>query len=173
MNSTTTTSTAQTPATDLWGQDIALDAAGQALVAANGELVLTDLEATGVQDIRLRLFTRLGSLFYDSGFGSLIHDWILEESTPQSRAALCAEVVMRVELDPRVVVGSVAASILTWNEKSVCVDVRWRFIDVDQPLNLVFQADKITKELVIADVAPREQSLDPIFSAAAPAGSQY
>ena len=49
--------------TDLWGQDIALDADMQAQVAANGTLVLTDGMATGVQDIRLRLFTRLGNLF--------------------------------------------------------------------------------------------------------------
>lgn len=39
--------------TDLWGQDIALDGSGQARVAANGELVLTDGVDTGVQDIRL------------------------------------------------------------------------------------------------------------------------
>ena len=50
--------------TDLWGQDIALDADMQAQVAANGTLVLTDGVDTGVQDIRLRLFTRLGNLFY-------------------------------------------------------------------------------------------------------------
>ena len=61
--------------TDLWGQDIALDDSGQARVAANGELLLTDGVETGVQDIRLRLFTRLGNLFYDREFGSLIHDW--------------------------------------------------------------------------------------------------
>ena len=66
--------------TDLWGQDIALDDSWQARVAANGELLLTDGVATGVQDIRLRMFTRLGNLFYDREFGSLIHDWILEDS---------------------------------------------------------------------------------------------
>ena len=59
-------------ANELWGQDIALDDNGQARVAANGELVLTDGVETGVQDIKLRLFTRLGSLFYDLDFGSLI-----------------------------------------------------------------------------------------------------
>lgn len=149
--------------TDQWGQDISLDASGQALVAANGELVLTDHTPTGVQDIRLRLFTRLGSLFYDTSFGSLIHDWILEESTPETRAALCAEVVMRVEQDPRVVVGSVAASILKWDEKSVTCSVSWRFIDVDQPLNIVWQADKLTKELVLTDANPRAETITPAF----------
>ena len=51
-----------TATTDLWGQDIALDDSGQAKVAANGELVLTSGVETGVQDIKLRLFTRLGAL---------------------------------------------------------------------------------------------------------------
>ena len=41
--------------TDLWGQDIALDADMQAQVAANGTLVLTDGVDTGVQQKDLQL----------------------------------------------------------------------------------------------------------------------
>ena len=137
--------------TDLWGQDIALDDAGQARVAANGELVLTDGVETGVQDIKLRLFTRLGSLFYDLDFGSLISDWFYEDSTATTRAAFLAEVTMRVEADPRVVVGSVKSRLLAWDERSIAVAVEWRFIDEDQPLNLVLQLDKSVRELVIRD----------------------
>lgn len=137
--------------TDLWGQDIALDDSGQARVAVNGELVLTSGVETGVQDIKLRLFTRLSTLFYDQDFGSLISDWFYEDSTATTRAAFLAEVTMRVEADPRVVVGSVKSSLLAWDEKSLSVAVQWRFIDVDQPLNLVLQADKTVKELVIRD----------------------
>ena len=137
--------------TDLWGQDIALDDSGQAKVAANGELVLTSGVETGVQDIKLRLFTRLGALFYDLDFGSLISDWFYEDSTATTRAAFLAEVTMRVEEDPRVVVGSVKSSYLAWDEKSLTVAVEWRFINEDQPLNLVLQADKSVRELVIKD----------------------
>jgi hypothetical protein len=144
--------------TDLWGRDIALDSYGQALVAANGELVLTDGPQTGEQDIRLRLFTRLGSLFYDTEFGSLLHDWILEESTEESRAAFCAEVLMRVEADPRVVPYSVTTSILMWDEKQLITAVSWRFIDVDQPFNLVMQLDKDTKGLIVKDANPDPDS---------------
>lgn len=136
---------------DLWGQDIALDNAGQARVAANGELVLTDGVETGVQDIKLRLFTRLGALFYDLDFGSLISDWFYEDSTATTRAAFLAEVTMRVEEDPRVVVGSVKSRLLAWDERSIAVAVEWRFIDEDQPLNLVLQLDKSVRELVIRD----------------------
>ena len=135
----------------LWGQDIALDNAGQARVAANGELVLTDGVETGVQDVKLRLFTRLGALFYDLDFGSLISDWFYEDSTATTRAAFLAEVTMRVEEDPRVVVGSVKSRLLAWDERSIAVAVEWRFIDEDQPLNLVLQLDKSVRELVIRD----------------------
>ena len=140
-----------TATTDLWGHDIALDDSGQAKVAANGELVLTSGVETGVQDIKLRLFTRLGALFYDLDFGSLISDWFYEDSTATTRAAFLAEVTMRVEEDPRVVVGSVKSSYLAWDEKSLTVAVEWRFINEDQPLNLVLQADKSVRELVIKD----------------------
>ena len=140
-----------TATTDLWGQDIALDDSGQAKVAANGELVLTSGVETGVQDIKLRLFTRLGALFYDLDFGSLISDWFYEDSTATTRAAFLAEVTMRVEEDPRVVVGSVKSSYLAWDEKSLTVAVEWRFINEEQPLNLVLQADKSVRELVIKD----------------------
>lgn len=148
-------------ATDLWGQDISLDESGQARVAANGELVLTQGVETGVQDIKFRLFTRLGALFYERDFGSLLYDWVYEDSTEVTRAAFLAEVTMRVEEDPRVVVGSVKSVILKWDEKSLLVSVSWRFVDVDHALNLVVQADKSVKMLVISD--GRHEDLTPAF----------
>ena len=144
--------------TDLWGQDIALDDSGQARVAANGEIILTEGVETGVQDIRLRIFTRLGSLFYDEGFGSLIHDWILEDSTVATRAAFESEVIMRVEEDPRVVVGSVSCTVTRWTERLIEARASWRFIDEDTPLNLVLQVNKLTMEMVIEDAEPRTDS---------------
>jgi len=147
--------------TDLWGQDISLDESGQARVAANGELVLTQGVETGVQDVKFRLFTRLGALFYDRDFGSLLYDWVYEDSTEVTRAAFLAEVTMRVEEDPRVVVGSVKNVILKWDEKSLSVSVSWRFVDVDHALNLVVQADKSVKTLVISD--GRHEDLTPAF----------
>lgn len=150
-----------TSSSDLWGQDIALDDDGQARIAASGELILTDGVETGLQDIRLRLFTRLGTLFYDDEFGSLIHDWILEESTDSNRAAFCSEVVMRVEADPRVELGSVSCSILRWDERQLAARMRWTFIGEDHPLNIVLQMDKSTLTAVIADA--RHADLSPAF----------
>ena len=127
-------------------------------VAANGELVLTDGVDTGVQDIKLRLFTRLGDLFYDREFGSLIHDWILEDSTAGNRAAFESEIVMRIEEDPRVVVRSVRCAVTAWDETSITALASWRFLDEDTPLNLVLQINKLTMELVIEDADPRTDS---------------
>lgn len=137
--------------TDLWGQDIALNEAGQARVAANGELVLTDGVDTGVQDIRIRLSTYLGTLFYDKTFGSLLPDWFYEDSTESSRAALCSELVMRTEEDSRVTPGSVSAAVLKWDDRQIMVRVIWRFINEDSPMNLVLQADKDVVGLVVRD----------------------
>lgn len=149
--------------TDLWGQDIALDDNWQAKVAANGELVLTDGVDTGVQDICLRIFTRLGNLFYDVNFGSLIHDWILEESTEATRAAFESGIIMRIEADPRVMVGTVTCSIINWDKRSITAKASWRFLDEDSPANIVLQLNKQTQELVIKDVAARASSFTEAF----------
>lgn len=150
--------------TDIWGQDIALDAStpgiGQALVSAAGELVLTDGPETGIQDIRYRIQTYLGTLFYDGNFGSLVPDWIMDGNTTASRMALEAELVMRIEQDPRVRLGSVSAATLVWDERRVIIQASWEFITEDQPYNLVLQYNKSTKELIINDGSPAEYATE-------------
>jgi hypothetical protein len=123
----------------------------QAMVAANGELYLTDGVDTGCQDIKLRLFTPLGGLFYDKEFGSKIYLWIKDENFLSARLAFCAEVVRRLRMDPRVVAGSESCSIKTWDNNGISAEVSWRFIDVDHPLNLVIEIGD-DMEMVIKDV---------------------
>uniref|UniRef100_C6E6P6 Baseplate assembly protein, putative n=1 Tax=Geobacter sp. (strain M21) TaxID=443144 RepID=C6E6P6_GEOSM len=140
---------------DLFGQDIKLGDDGQALVAANGELLLTSGAETGVQDVRLRLGTPLGELFYDAEFGSLIHEFFLDENSASRRMAFEAEVVQRVEEDPRVVLGSVSCSVIAFDERGFSAEAVWEFMDEDHQLNLVLVYDGDKKEMVIADVNPR------------------
>ncbi len=140
---------------DLFGQDIKLGDDGQALVAANGELLLTDGAETGVQDIRLRLGTPLGELFYDIEFGSLIHEWSRDENTPAARQAFEAEVMRRIEEDPRVTLGTVSCSIVSFDERGFTATAQWEFIGEDHPFNLVISCDNDKKEMVILDVNPR------------------
>lgn len=142
-------------AESIFGQDVKIDDAGQALVAANGELILTAGVETGVQDVRLRLETPLGELFYDIEFGSLIHEFFLDESTQANRDAFEAEVECRIEEDPRVVLGSVSCSVASWDEKGFTAKAAWEFIDDDHPYNLVISYDNDKKAMVISDVNPR------------------
>lgn len=138
---------------DIFGQDIKLDESGQALVAANGELLLTDGEETGSQDIRLRLFTPLGNLFYDKEFGSKIHEWIREENTEERRLAFCTEAARRIRLDPRVKSGTTSCEILAWDEQGITARVSWEFITENHVYNLVIQVGA-DMEMVISDVNP-------------------
>ncbi len=140
---------------DVFGQDIKLDNSGNAMVAANGELLLTDGVETGLQDIRLRLLTPLGELFYDVEFGSLVHEWYLEESTLARRQAFEQEIEQRIEADPRVVLDTVSCSITAYDEKGFSAKASWEFIGEDHPFNLVLTYDGTKKEMVIADVNPR------------------
>jgi len=140
--------------TDIFGQDIALDESMQARVAANGELVLTVGTETGLQDVKLRLFTYLASLFYDKNFGSLLPDWIYEDNTEENRIGFAAEVKRRLNLDPRIQPGTVSCSVTDWDETSIQAEASFDFIDTDHTENLVITVDKPKKEMVIKDVDP-------------------
>ncbi|BCS55205.1 baseplate assembly protein [Geobacter sp. SVR] len=140
---------------DLFGRDIALDDLGSPLVAGNGELILTDGAATGVQDIRLRLGTPLGSLFYDTEFGSLIHEWYRDENDRARRDAFEAEVEQRVEEDPRVVLGTANCTVISSDDRGFTANVSFEFIGEDHPFNLVLTLNSDKQEMVIKDVNPR------------------
>ncbi len=140
--------------TDVYGQDIKIDEHMQAVVAANGEAVLTQGPETGCQDIKLRLFEYLGTLFYDKEHGSVIMDWIQDENTEENRMGLVNEVARRIRLDPRVEYGTVTSSVLSWDEKGIKINAGWQFIEEDHLFNLVIEMDSEKSEMVIKDVNP-------------------
>jgi phage baseplate assembly protein W len=135
----------------LYGQDILLDETFVPVCAANGEAVLSDGVATAVQDIKLRLATPLGGLFYDRDFGSEIYRYINDDNTDINRRALCAEVVRRLHMDPRVVAHSGRAWVAGWDASGVTIGCSFRLIDVDHPFNLVIEAGG-DMDMVIKDV---------------------
>lgn len=145
-------------ATDLFGADIALDG-WEPVVLADGTLQLCSGTDTANQDIAIRLYTVLGQLFYDKAFGSLIMMFVRDESTPLSRAALCAEVVRRINNDPAVKVGSAACTIRQWDEMQVQLAASYTLITETHPNNLVFSIDVSTMSFrvddLVADVDPR------------------
>ena len=138
---------------DLYGQDILLGDALQAVVAANGEAVLSDGLQTVLQDVKLRLFTPLGSLFYDVAFGSLIHEFVKDEDTELTRQALCAEVETRLNEEPRIVPETPQCEVLSWDPDGVTLKASFLLIDETHPFNLVFRVGGDLTE-VIADVNP-------------------
>lgn len=67
---------------ELFRSDIALGNNFQAFIAANESPILSSGCDCAVKMVALRLFVILGSLFYDTEFGSLVLHWVREESTP-------------------------------------------------------------------------------------------
>ena len=140
-----------TTAEEIYGQDILLDETMQAKTAANGDVVVSTGIETVLQDIKLRLFTPLGSLFYDVDFGSNIMLFVKEENTATTRRALIAEVKRRLNLEPRVVPETTTCSIVTWDHTGVTLKASFRLIDETHPFNLVISAGS-NLEMVIKDV---------------------
>jgi phage baseplate assembly protein W len=138
---------------DIFGSDIKLDKNLNAVVAANGELVLTSGPETAVQNIIIRLATPLGSLFYDPEFGSLLHEYFHEENTETNRMALESELEERIDESNQVKEGTVEVNIISWDERGINVSCNFELIDEDHTYNLVFDWINEKKEMLIKDVS--------------------
>ncbi len=136
-----------------FGKDILLNEDGQAAVAANGELVWCDGETAAVQDIRLRVLTMLGGLFYDRRFGSTIPNYIFGDNTKANRLSLQAEVKRRVEMDARVAGGTVASVIRSWDERGLALDIGWRFKDSSGPQNISVTLTRSGRNHLVEDIS--------------------
>jgi len=90
-----------------YGQDILLDEYFQPLVAANGELLLTQGNHAVLQDVCLRLRTVLGTLFYDAEFGSRLFYYLKDNNTHENQMTMKAEIVRTIKMDDRVAQSSV------------------------------------------------------------------
>lgn len=137
---------------NIYGLDMMLDESLQAVVAANGEVAVTEGAMAAIQDIRLRLATPLGSLFYDKEFGSEIHLYAKDENTTINRMALVNEVAYRIGLDPRVVPMSSRASVLSWDHEGIVIQAEARLIEENHRFNLVIEMGS-DMEMVIKDGA--------------------
>lgn len=137
---------------ELFGQDIALDDSLLATISASGEAVLADGTATALQGVRLRLYTPLGTLFYDTLYGSNIHLFTHDESTPTARMALEAEAARRIAEDPAVQPMSVSCRVTAWNENQIVLSTTFLLIGQTHPQNLVMEIDLSILESVVSDV---------------------
>ncbi len=121
----------------LYGQDIQVDSDLDAALSASGEMIVTTSERAALQDIKARIETPVGGLFYDAGFGSNLIVNLYDENTETVRQQIVLEVESVIEQDPRVVIGSVAASVKSWDEKTLTIETFFRLIDDTNTYNLV------------------------------------
>ncbi len=140
----------------LFGSDIALNSKWQPRITASGELVIVEEADTAVQDIALRLYTVLGSLWYDINYGSEIMMFVRDESTALNRPSLALEVERRCNEDPAVEPGTVSATVRSWGETSIQIQVEFTLISETHSRNLVVSINDgamMILEGVLADVA--------------------
>ena len=128
----------------LFGQDIMIDRDLDAALSASGEMIVTTSERAALQDIKVRVETPVGGLFYDASFGSRLLLNLNDEITPTVRQMMALELVDTIEQDPRVVRGSVAAEVIAWDERSVTVESSFRLIGSQNVYNLVVGIDQNT-----------------------------
>lgn len=120
---------------NFFGSDIAIDKNSDVIVAANGELVLTGGIDTLHQDIRLRLTVGLGTLFYDSSYGSNLPLFINDDE--EGSTSIEAEIIRSVEKDPRIEPYSVTAKVMGQTLEGVTVSLSWQCVGSDSLLNEV------------------------------------
>jgi hypothetical protein len=97
----------------------------------------------------IRLSTYLGSLFYDTEYGSYLLDYILDEDTEETRLAICDEIIRRTEEDPRVKAGSPTARIAAWTLGTITIEAGFELMDMESRFNLVLSLDKRLKEITL------------------------
>jgi predicted PhzF superfamily epimerase YddE/YHI9 len=137
---------------DKYGRDIQLDEHMQPMVAANGEALITSGPQTVVQDIRVHLWTGRDGLFYDREYRAYVLDFVKDENTAVNRMALCAEVVRRINEDPRVVTGTAVCSVAAWDHAGVTLSAQFMIIEENHPFNLVIEVGNDKTQMVIKDV---------------------
>lgn len=137
--------------TDFFGHDIKIDEHGLPMVTASGEVVLTSGAGTALQDIKIMLETHIGTLFYNSKFGSDVFLWINDENTELNRLAFCMEVKRRLNVHYAVKVGTASCVVSSFDENGFTVSASFQIIEEDHIYNLVVSTDK-SMGMVIKDV---------------------
>ncbi len=128
----------------LYGQDIRVDGDLDAALSASGEMILATNDRAALQDIKARVETPVGGLFYDKTFGSKLVMNLYDEITPAVRQMMALELEEVIENDPRVVVGSVTAEVTAWDERSVTVQTSFSLIGDQNTYNLVVEIGQNT-----------------------------
>lgn len=117
------------------GTDILLN--GDWEVQPTGDAALTSEEACLLQDIRHRLMTPKGSLWTHPDYGLDYYRYLNTEDSLLERLDLEQAIEIEVGKDPRVVPGSVKASVIKWTLEKITVEVKFSEVRNNNPMNLI------------------------------------
>ena len=110
------------------------------MLSSNGELQLVNGTNTVFQDIKLRLLTKKGTLFYNEDYGSNLPDFIMDDSIDET--SLVSEIIRTVESDARVEPYSVKVNILKNETGKIEAEITYQLIGYDTDINEVISIDR-------------------------------
>lgn len=124
--------------------DIALDAEGE-IILEYADVALVEGKDCLLQDIKTRLMTDIGALFYDTSFGSGILRYIRAPADELTMLELKAAVKDALETDPRIDNNSVAVKVSADKEGILTAAISFVIAESGGAVNLVLSLDgKIT-----------------------------
>lgn len=128
---------------DIFGSDIYMDDDFKPSILNNGELRLVTGTETILQDIRLRLITLKGTLFYDTTYGSDVPLFINDDEIDNT--SISSEVTRSLEADPRVEPYSVS-TVIERNMDEISIVVSFQLIGNDTPYNITIPKTNFLQE---------------------------
>lgn len=124
--------------------DIALDAEGE-IVLEYADMTLVEGKDCLLQDIKTRLMTDIGALFYDTAFGSGVLRYIQAPADELTLLELKAAVKDALETEPRIDNNSVAVKVSADKEGILSAQISFMIAENGGAVNLVLSLDgKIT-----------------------------
>lgn len=125
---------------DIFGSDIMLNENMEVCLSANGELQLISNTDTVFQDIKLRLLTQAGTLFYNEDYGSNFPNFLMDDDTNEN--ALISEVIRTVEQDPRIEPYTCKVTIIENRAGYIKINLTYNLINEDTSINQTISIDK-------------------------------
>lgn len=125
---------------NIFGSDILLNDNLEVCLSANGELQVVNSTDTVFQDIKLRLLTKKGTLFYNEEYGSNLPDFIMDDNIDET--SLISEIIRTVESDTRVEPYSVKVNILKNEMGKIEAEITYQLIGYDTNINEVISIDR-------------------------------
>ena len=104
---------------------------------ADGDTALSSGLDCLSQDLVHALTTPKGDLWYDPSYGVDIYKYLKAENTQTQRLALELEIIVTIEVDPRVVAGSARASVRSWDLHKINIEASCRPFGQSNRLNMV------------------------------------